>query len=391
MKRYAFLSRRGGNCRLVGFENGRPVGSPSALSGVMISRLDLDVRLLELPAMPEKEVEGFLGYRIRGLYPGHPEETAFDYRLLDRDGKRCAVLFMTRREILEECRSAAAGRPLFPSLSLLLPLASLHRAGRNRIGLFWHDGWLEALVLSKGEPPRTLVHKLGADPAADLAQVLGLAADDLTDTDCLLICPAQEQAELRKLLAGRLTESATLTTMSTIDALGRLARGPEPLFAPPKARFPVPRSLRLELASALVLLLLFLAFKRGADQDAARLASLRQSLQAAQGRSTQALALEAEIEALKARSAAMQGRRPADPYRVLAELASVLGAGTRINSFVLQRGTFQLEAVGADPLRLMEVFKGRGEVFRDVKLIQIVPLQNADRELFRITGYANAP
>jgi hypothetical protein len=152
----------------------------------------------------------------------------------------------------------------------------------------------------------------------------------------------------------------------------------------------VPRGLRLELAAALILLLLFLGAKRSADRDAAHLRSLRQSMQAAQGRSTQVLALEQEIEALKARSAALEGKRPADPYQVLSELVSVLGPGTRINSFLLERGTFQLEAVGTNPLRLMEVFKSRGEVFQNVRLIQIVPLKNADRELFRITGYANA-
>jgi hypothetical protein len=113
-------------------------------------------------------------------------------------------------------------------------------------------------------------------------------------------------------------------------------------------------------------------------------------MQAAQGRSTQVLALEQEIEALQVRSAALEGKRPPYPYRVLSELAAVLGPGTRINSFLLERGTFQLEAVGTNPLQLMEVFKSRGEVFQNVRLVQIVPLKNTDRELFRITGYANA-
>ncbi len=154
--------------------------------------------------------------------------------------------------------------------------------------------------------------------------------------------------------------------LSATQALRRLSRGPEPLFERRKARFPVPRGLRLELAAALVLLLLFLAFKRSADRDAAHLRSLRQGMQAAQGRSTQVLALEQEIEALEARSAALKGKRPADPYQVLSELAIVLGPGTRINSFLLERGTFQLEAVGTNPLQLMEVFKSRGEVFQNV-------------------------
>jgi hypothetical protein len=38
----------------------------------------------------------------------------------------------------------------------------------------------------------------------------------------------------------------------------------------------------------------------------------------------------------------------------------------------------------------MEVFKIRGQVFENVKLIQIVPTRDSSRELFRIMGYAHA-
>jgi hypothetical protein len=390
MKRYAYLRRAGDSWQLADFEDRQPVDSPAEVAGIMVSRLDFAVQAIELPAMAEKEVEGFLTYRIRSLYPGQPDQTAFDYRILARGGRRYAVLFLFQRETLEEYRQAAAGRPLFSSISLLLPLLGAKRPEGDLVCLFWGDTWLEALVLREAEPPRSYAGKRGSGAAAELDQLLSLAAVDLSDTDCLLVCPEQEQEALRKLVASLQSESGTLTVQSWTQALRRNARGPEPLFAGRKAPFPVPRGLRLELGAAFILLLSFLALKRSVDRDASHLASLRQEMQAVQGRSTQVLALEKEIEELKARSAAPDRARPADPYRVLSELQAVLGPGTRINSIVLDRGTFQLEAVGPDPLRLMEVFKSRGESFENVKLIQIVPLKDSSRELFRITGYAHA-
>jgi len=390
MKRYAYLRRAGDSWQLADFEDRQPVDSPAEVSGIMVSRLDFDVQAIELPAMAEKEVEGFLTYRIRSLYPGQPDQTAFDYRILARGGKRYAVLFLFQRETLEEYRRVAAGRPLFSSISLLLPLLGAKRPDGDQVCLFWGDTWLEALVLRGAEPPRSYAGKRGAGAAAELGQLLSLAAVDLKAADCLLVCPEQEQEALRKLVAPLQSEPGTLTVQSWTQVLRRNARGPEPLFAGRKASFPVPRSLRLELGAALILLLSFLALKRSVDRDAPQLASLRREMQMVQGRSTQVLALEQEIEELKARSAAPGRVRPADPYRVLSELQAVLGPGTRINSFVLDRGTFQLEAVGHDPLRLMEVFKSQGESFENVKLIQIVPLKDSSRELFRITGYAHA-
>ena len=131
MKRYAYLRRAGDSWQLADFEDRQPVDSPAEVAGIMVSRLDFDVQAIELPAMAEKEVEGFLTYRIRSLYPGQPDQTAFDYRILARGGKRYAVLFLFQRETLEEYRRVAAGRPLFSSISLLLPLLGAKRAGRG--------------------------------------------------------------------------------------------------------------------------------------------------------------------------------------------------------------------------------------------------------------------
>ena len=390
MTRYAYLSRAGGAWQLAGFEDHRPIDSPAEVAGIMVSRLEFVVQAIELPAMAEKEVEGFLTYRIRSLYPGQPEQTAFDYRILDRGGKRHAVLFLFQRDTLEECRRVAAGRPLFSSTSVLLPLLGEKKPEGDLVCLFWHDTWLEALVLREGEPPRSYAGRRGLGAEADLNQLLGLAGVELKTADCLLVCLGEEQEALAKLVASRQSETGKLTVLSSAQALRQSARGPESLFAAHKAPFPVPRGLRLELGAALVLLLSLLAVKRGVDRDAAYLSGLRREMQAVQGRSSQALALEQEIAELQAQAAKLAGKRPADPFRVLSELQAVLGPGTRINSFVLDRGSFQMEAVGSDPLRLMEVFKSRGDAFEKVKLIQIVPLKDSSRELFRITGYAHA-
>jgi hypothetical protein len=390
MKRYAYVSRSAGGFQLAGFDDRQPLDSPAEVAGIMVSRLDFDVQAIELPAMAEKEVDGFLTYRIRSLYPGQPEQTAFDYRLLARGGKRYAVLSLFQRETLEQYRRLANGKPLFSSLSLLLPLAAARRPGKDVAVLFWHDAWMEALVLRDGAPPRAFARRRGAGPKAELDQLLCLAAVDLSNADCLLVCAAEEQEPIRAAVAARLAEPGALGVLPTAQALRRSARGPEPLFTVRRTRFPLPRGLRLELGAALVLLLLFLAVKHGVDREVSQRDSLRRDLQAVQGRTSRVVALEREVQGLQARAEQLRRARPADPYRVLSELQAVLGTGTRINSFILQQGTFQLEAVGSDPLRLMEVFKSRGQAFENVKLIQIVPLKNSSRELFRITGYAHA-
>jgi hypothetical protein len=45
MKRYAYLTRSGGTCRLADFQDSQPVTDPAGLTAVMVSRLDFDVVL----------------------------------------------------------------------------------------------------------------------------------------------------------------------------------------------------------------------------------------------------------------------------------------------------------------------------------------------------------
>ena len=389
MKRYAYVTKTSDGLKLAGFEDRQAVRSAADQAAIMASRLDFDVRVIELPAMGEKEAEGFLTYRIRSLYPGQPDQTAFDYRVINRGGKRYAVLFLVQRGTLEEYQKVAGGKPLFASFSVLLPLAGKGRSEGNVTCLFWHDTWLEALVLREGEAPRCFAVKRGGDSAADLSQLATLASADLASADCVAVCSEEEVPALRGLLSARLGESGTLTVLPAQEALSRLGKGPDLLFERRKSGPRVPRRLRIQLLLGLTLLLSFLAIKRSVDHDAARLAQLRKELQAVQGRTTQVVALQQEIDALKAQAAVLNKQRPADPYRVLAELRSILQPGTRINSFVIEKGFFQMEAVGANALQLMEAFKDRAS-FENVKLVQIVPMKSTNLELFRITGFAHA-
>jgi len=110
-------------------------------------------------------------------------------------------------------------------------------------------------------------------------------------------------------------------------------------------------------------------------------------VQERQVRAGELAALQREVDSLQAELSALQADRPPDPGQVLAELVAVLGAGTRLESFSLENGFFQLEAVGNNPLQLMERFASHG-AFEEVRLLQIIPQKDGARELFRVTGRA---
>jgi hypothetical protein len=101
------------------------------------------------------------------------------------------------------------------------------------------------------------------------------------------------------------------------------------------------------------------------------------------------VSLQDEVKSLEKKMAGLNERIPNDAYRILSELSKIFGEDVRITRFVLDRGMFQIEAIGRNPLYLMERFKNNDH-FQDVKLIQSIPINGTFKERFRVIGVAKA-
>jgi len=108
----------------------------------MIPPSDIDVRGVKLPAVKNRDLRDFLQYRLRSLYPGNRDLTAFDYLLHDSGDSREAFLCICRSDVLASHQAAAKGRKLIVPLSLLMPVLASYR--KKKLGyLFFGAGSIE--------------------------------------------------------------------------------------------------------------------------------------------------------------------------------------------------------------------------------------------------------
>ena len=83
----------------------------------------------------------------------------------------------------------------------------------------------------------------------------------------------------------------------------------------------------------------------------------------------------------------LQKSKPIDLYYVLSELSDVLDKGTVIEVFIFEGNKFTIEALGGKgSLKLMENFKAKEQIFKDVQLKQSSIDRNTGKERFRIQG-----
>ena len=384
MTHFAVAVGTNGSRSLVGLADLQPLASASGLRAVMMSRTDVVVQIIELPTLGQHEIAGFLAYRMRSLYPGQPGDTALDHQVLSWGGRRWAVLFIMGRQLLEEHRRVAGGRPLLLPHMVLVPLLRRAAPGRTTVGVLWHAAWIDALVLEPGKPPRPVMLPRAADVTADLDRLERALAIE-GPVDWRVVCIETEVAPLSAaLLRGRARPGSVAVT-SLERAVRRLGRRPPVPFARRAHRTGMPRRVRVPVALLVLATLSYFVLKRSVDRDAAYASLLSRTILEEQRGAGTVAALQREVDGLRADLAALRANRPPDPGQVLADLAAVLGPGTRVESFSLENGVFQLEAVGSDPLRLMERFASHG-AFAEVRLLQIVPRKDGAGELFRVTG-----
>ncbi len=344
---------------------------------LLMSRLDFEVRVLDIPPVPERDIEGLIGLRLRSVYPGNPRDTAFDYRIVSRGAGGRAVVFVCRRSTVEAYRGAAGRRPLLLPYLLVSHLAP--KKGGFRVWV-WAGRWAEHLVFDDGALVSSTVRRLARGKSFELArEEERLKPEERTGR--LLVVARQDQLPSLSNPGG-----ADVVALESVGLPRRFADG---IFAGRRARALPGPAVRLTLLAAAVIVLGLAAFFRLVRAEEAYDGRLRAFAGSLQKSNQAVLAVRKEAEDLAARAARLSAGQPRDAYQLLSDLSAVLGDNVRLRTLTLSEDSFQLQAVGENPLKLMEAFASRPS-FSGMRLSQVVPDPRTGMELFSISGVYRA-
>jgi hypothetical protein len=343
----------------------------------LMRRTDFIMQDLEIPPVPEREIEGLIRYRLRSLYPGNPDDTSFDYRLLqpDKNLRRTqrAFVFIARKTVIDASRQRAGHRPLALPFTLLKRIVP--RTGSFRAWVF-DATWAEHILFQDGVPVSSVVQRYTRGRKFDFAREDAALVADAAIGDAVLVAHGEYLSSLR------LPEGVRALPLEKL--LQRFRKG-EGLFET-NARVPKTSALLrlagLSLAIALLCILVFVKYTNTVEARADELHALTLSLEKS---GQNVLTLQREIEDLEAERDRLVERTPRDAYALLSELSRVLGDNARVRSISLQDDAFQVDALGTNPLSLMERFKEHPG-FKNIKLAQVVPDARSGRERFSFSG-----
>lgn len=352
----------------------------------MISRLDIDVQFVSLPQVRNQEVSELMRYKIRSIYPGAPEKTVFDYVLLGKKQNRYAALCIARKEVVDAHREIAAKKPLFHSLSLLIPFVEQH-AGNDLALVMYHEDCIETLIYSAGVFQSSCVMRRTNVLVRDLRKLWRILLKSAADSEIVFFCAERELRALKQVLSTETGSKKGRIMLHPYRVLSQnTLKKSDYLFSEKKERPFISQKILIPSLGFLCFLLAGAALHKNLLMKKSLYAELSLQLQQLERKKAHDTSLKNEMNALEDELQALGKKIPCNIYLLLAELYAIVGPDTRVTRFSVEKNMFQIEGVSPSPLHIMARFED-SDAFDGVQLSQIIPLENSGEKRFKVQGF----
>jgi hypothetical protein len=388
MKQFAYAQKTENDMQLFLFDKPEPIEPGYDYEALMMSRVDFDIKVTEVPPVHESEMENLLTYKLRSLYPGDPESTAFDYKVLVKNKQRHAVIFITSKETLESYKQVADKKPLFLSFPITNALMQKYDEG-DCILFYWHRDWVDISIYEKGIFISSSAIRREKEAFLDFLKMRNMLPPNFKDYRCIVISFSDESEFLKEQSKDFFKDVENAEYLTVEETLPLLSKKSDYLFYK-KKKTPIVEMVKIEylLIAAIVLVCLFvnkIVWDRDAYLKKLNTLFTKENEQAKQN--TQYKEKKADLDKIL-------DKKPADTFILLTEAADIFNNEVDVTSIRIETKTetqgkkktdkvsFTIEArSSSDPLRYIERFN-KNKYFADA----IITKQDLQKRVFTLTG-----
>jgi hypothetical protein len=363
------------------------VAQNNHVNGLVMSRLDFDSKIIEVPPIPDSNIRDMLSFKIRSLYPGDPALTQFDYKIFSANKKRYAIIFISKKQVIEEYKSIAGKKSLLLPFTLLKNQLIKYKE-QDACFLFWHSDWVELFIIEQGLLTTTTVLKRAKQIRTDFRKIGKILVKQNKDISLISYCAENEQKKIQENFETHLPDNQFKINLFK-DFLAHRIKKSDALFAPPSKRQLPPLKKRMAIYAFSTILLCALLY----NKCAVNLLEYEKHLEK---KKTEFIKLYADITAmqneiskLEAKLMSLRAKKPVNLYHLFNDLAVVFSDETELLTFILKDDKFQMEGIGPSALTLEERLKKHNS-FSQVSLPEFKPEKNSYKERFRMQGVYNA-
>jgi hypothetical protein len=363
------------------------VAQNNHVMGLLMSRLDFDSKIIQVPPIPDNAVRDMLSYKIRSLYPGDPANTRFDYKLFTAKKKRYAVVFICKKPVIQEYKDIAGKKLLLLPFTLLKGHINKYKE-QDACFLFWHPDWVELFTLEQGVLTATTAIKRAKHMKSDFRKIIKILAKEQEGMSFINYCAEDEHHLISEHLEIHFPKNPREIRLFK-DFFSHSIRKSEALFAPERRTKLPPFKQRLTIYGFTLLFCFGLLYNKCAVHMLAYEEYLEQKRNESVRLYADISSMQNEISKLEEKLLALRVKKPVNVYHMFNDLSSVFTGQTELLSFILKGSSFQMEGRSINALSLEERLKKHSS-FSQVSLPEFKPERNSYKERFRMQGVYHA-
>ena len=187
MKNIAYAHKEGNDLKLFFFNKEEEISPSVSYNALMMSRLDFSVLITDVPPVHPSEMGNLLTFKLRSLYPGDPETTIFDYKVIAKNRQKYAVLFITSKDTVTKYKEIAGNKPLLLPFPVVNKLAKRYD-NENCIFYFWHKDWIDISIYENGVFKTSSAVKREKETFLDFLKMRNILPKDYNEYRNIFIC-----------------------------------------------------------------------------------------------------------------------------------------------------------------------------------------------------------
>lgn len=396
MKRIAYIQKEANSQKFFLFGDDKELKPSDSYEALMMSRLDFAIKVTEVPPVHQSEMHNLLSYKLKSLYPGDPESTVFDFKVITKNKKRYAVLFITSRKTIEDYKKSTGNRPLVLPFPIINKIMKKH-PDDNALLFFWHKEWIDISIYTEGVFSTSSAIKREKEAFLDFLKIRNILPKDYTEYRCIFLCLNNEIKDIKKQSAELFKKVKNIEFLPLEDSITLLEKKYDFLFRKKQQAFIFHKKLRIDILLLILFVTISFAFNKQVNNRAEYLSRLKIKLneRIEQSRHKQ------NYLRLKEKKMKLLSRRPVNAYLLLSEISKIFGNETKISSFKLdtkdelvfsQDGTRKREVIktirftiegktNTDAFKYINLFNNN-PYFKDVT----IPKIDLERDIFILEG-----
>jgi hypothetical protein len=381
MKNIAYAEKNGNNLKLFLFNQEEEISQSQSYKALMMSRLDFSVMVTDIPPVHPSEIGNLLAFKLRSLYPGDPDTTVFDYKVIGKNRQRYAVLFITSKDTVDKYKTVAGNKPLLLPFPVVNKLAKRYE-NEKCIFYFWHKNWIDISIYEDGVLKESSAIKREKETFLDFLKLRNILPKDYNDYRNIFICSRDESAYLQEQSMDLFKETKHVQFTPIEDSLTLFSNKADYLFRKKKQSFLFYKKLRIEMLLLPLILIGCLLFNKYIENRAAYLVNLKRTL----NERIQIYRKIQEYNTKKNQLKELLEQKPADVFFLLSEISKIFSNETKIRNFdfMTKEKTITLPGSGkrktikefhfvikgvtrAETLQYIEIFN-KNPYFKDVNI-----------------------